>query len=118
MHSVIIVEGKNDKEKLLPLLNAGTEILCTYGMPSHHRVEELKSAAAMCEVFIFTDNDRPGRRIRAILREAFPDAAHMYTKKGYAGVEGTPLEHLLLQLEKHDLLHPDPEWLKTLFPQH
>jgi toprim domain protein len=52
------------------------------------------------EVFLFMDNDSSGARIRGVLRDAFPDAQHLYTRRGYAGVEGTPDEYLIAQLEK------------------
>jgi toprim domain protein len=55
------------------------------------------------DVLIFTDNDKSGRKIRFLLAELFPDAVHLYTKRGYAGVEGTPDEYLLEQLDKHGL---------------
>jgi toprim domain protein len=37
------------------------------------------------------------------LRDAFPDAEQIYTRKGYAGVEGTPDEYIIQQLEKAGL---------------
>lgn len=38
-----------------------------------------------------------------MLREVFPDAEHIYTRRGYKGVEGTPEEYLIQQLEKAGL---------------
>lgn len=52
------------------------------------------------EVYLFMDNDSSGKKIRGVLRDSFPDAEHMYTRRGYAGVEGTPDEYLIAQLEK------------------
>jgi toprim domain protein len=37
------------------------------------------------------------------LRDAYPDAEQIYTRKGYAGVEGTPDEYIIQQLEKAGL---------------
>ena len=63
-------------------------------------------------VYIFTDNDASGKKIRYLLRDTFPDAEQLYTRKGYAGVEGTPEEYLIQQLEKAGLdayiIYPAP----------
>lgn len=103
MDFVMIVEGKNDRKKLRELLLDEIEILCTYGTPSQPTIEKIKEQVGDRHVFIFTDHDAPGKRIRGMLREAFPDAEQLYTKTGYAGVEGTPVEHIIHQLEKLQL---------------
>jgi len=100
---VIIVEGKNDRSKLRHILTSEIEIVCTYGTPSTDRLEKLKHIVKEREVFLFTDNDSSGKKIRGLLRDIFPDAEQIYTRKGYAGVEGTPDEYLLLQLDKAGL---------------
>ncbi len=108
---VIIVEGKNDRGRLRKLLAKDVPILCTYGTPGTERIEQLKKKIGSRHVYLLTDNDASGKKIRAILREAFPDAEQIYTKKGYAGVEGTPEEYMIKQLEKAGLeeyiLYPD-----------
>ncbi len=104
---LIIVEGKNDKSRLRRLLVDVIDIICTYGTPGTTRLDRIKHAAAGHEVIIFTDNDPSGKRIRGMLSDVFPDADHIYTRKGYAGVEGTPDEYLVQQLEKAGL----EEWI-------
>jgi toprim domain protein len=103
MDFVIIVEGKNDKEQLQKVVTEDVEILCTYGTPGTEQLENLRRQIGDRDVYVFTDNDRSGRRIRALLSEAFPDAVQLYTRKGYAGVEGTPKEYMIRQLEKAGL---------------
>jgi toprim domain protein len=104
MKPVIIVEGKNDRIRIKELLdNEEITILCTYGTPGTNRLEQLKAEVGDRPVYIFTDNDRSGTKIRALLRDAFPDAEQIYTHKGYAGVEGTPIEYLLERLDKAGL---------------
>lgn len=114
-HPIIIVEGKNDKKRLSKLLSSEIGIHCTYGTPGTERLERIKKLAADAHVYIFTDNDASGRKIRAILSDALIDADHIYTKRGYAGVEGTPDEYLIQQLEKAGLeeyiIYPDPSSL-------
>jgi toprim domain protein len=99
----IIVEGKNDRSRLRRLLTNDILILCTFGSLNTERLELLKKQSEHTEIYLFTDNDASGKKIRGILRDAFPDALHIYTRKGYAGVEGTPDEYLILQLEKAGL---------------
>lgn len=99
----IIVEGKNDKSRLRRLLTDDVTILCTFGTPSTEKLAELRQRVGDQEVYIFVDNDSSGKRIRAIVSDLFPDAGHIYTRRGYAGVEGTPDEYLIQQLEKAGL---------------
>ncbi|MFD0678222.1 MULTISPECIES: toprim domain-containing protein [unclassified Paenibacillus] len=115
---VIIVEGKNDKSRLRRLLSNDVDILCTYGSLNTEKLEALKKKADHNDVYLFTDNDSSGKKIRGILRDTFPEAEQIYTRKGYAGVEGTPAEYLIQQLEKAGLeefiLYPPPD--PTLSP--
>jgi toprim domain protein len=103
MSIAIIVEGKNDKSRLKRVVDESILILCTYGTPSSLTLEELKKKVGHKHVFIFTDNDASGKKIRFLLRDTFPDAEQIYTRKGYAGVEGTPEEYIIQQLEKAGL---------------
>lgn len=103
MDFVIIVEGKNDRLRLSRLLSGNVPILCTFGTPGPERLQQLARQAGNRDVFIYTDNDASGKRIRSLLGDLFPDAVHLYTKPGFAGVEGTPDEHLIRQLEKAGL---------------
>ncbi|OXM13091.1 toprim domain-containing protein [Paenibacillus herberti] len=120
MNTVIIVEGKNDRSRLRKVLSEEVTILCTYGTPGSIQLETLTKQAGDSQVFIFTDNDSSGKRIRGLLRDQFPDAEHIYTRRGYPGVEKTPPEYLLEQLQKagfdEELIFPDaspePRWNK------
>ncbi|GIO11162.1 hypothetical protein J19TS2_07170 [Cohnella xylanilytica] len=108
----IIVEGKNDKSRLSRVLSSEVPIHCTFGTLNTERIEALRKAVGDRQVYLFTDPDASGRRIRGVLRDVFPDAEHIYTRRGYNGVEGTPEEYLIQQLEKAGLeayiLYPDP----------
>jgi toprim domain protein len=101
--AIIIVEGKNDRSRLRRLVDERIGIICTFGTPGTQRLEKLKKTVGVLPVYIFTDNDAPGKKIRGILREAFSEAENVYTRGGYAGVEGTPEEYLIQQLEKAGL---------------
>ncbi|CAM3611262.1 MULTISPECIES: toprim domain-containing protein [Saccharibacillus] len=103
MPITVIVEGKNDRSKIRRLLDENIRILCTFGTPNAARLESLYQEAKHDEVYLFLDNDSSGRKIRALLSDLFPDADHLYTRRGYAGVEGTPDEYAVQQLEKAGL---------------
>ncbi|MUT67562.1 toprim domain-containing protein [Paenibacillus sp. NEAU-GSW1] len=118
MDFAIIVEGKNDKSRIRRVLHESVPIYCTYGTPGSDQIERLRKQVGGKQVYLFTDNDSSGKRIRGILRDIFPDAEHIYTRKGYPGVEHTPEDYLIEQFEKAGLeehiLYPDPasEWTK------
>lgn len=103
MDIAIIVEGKNDKNRLKMILQDEVPIFCTFGTPGSEQLEKLRKQVGQNQVYIFTDNDSSGKRIRYLLRDLFPDAEHIYTRKGYSGVEHTPVEYLIEQLEKAGL---------------
>ncbi|MEK3733596.1 MULTISPECIES: toprim domain-containing protein [Paenibacillus] len=113
MSIYMIVEGKNDRSRLRRLLTSDITILCTFGTLNTAKLESLRKQVRDHEVYLFMDNDSSGKKIRAILRDAFPDAVQLYTRRGYAGVEGTPDEYLIAQLEKAGLeefiIYPPPE---------
>lgn len=115
MSIYIIVEGKNDRSKLRRLVSEEITILCTFGTLNSLKLESLRKQVRDEEVFLFMDNDSSGKRIRGVLRDAFPDAIQMYTRRGYAGVEGTPDEYIIAQLEKAGLedyiIYPPPSFL-------
>lgn len=118
MSLAIIVEGKNDRSRLRRLLSDEVLLLCTFGTPGSGKLAELRKLAGDRDVYIFADNDPSGKRIRAMVSDQFPDAVQIYTRRGYAGVEGTPDEYLIQQLEKAGLeeyiLYPPPDPLQPL----
>lgn len=113
MDIAIIVEGKNDRSRLSRVLSPDVPIHCTFGTLGSERIEALRKAIGRRHVYLYMDNDASGRRIRGVLRDIFPDAEHIYTRRGYAGVEGTPEEYLIQQLEKAGLeeyiVYPAPD---------
>ncbi|MEK3882885.1 toprim domain-containing protein [Paenibacillus sp. PL2-23] len=123
MDIAIVVEGKNDRSRLRRVLDDRVDIYCTFGTPGTEQLEKLRKAVGDRQVFIFTDNDSSGKRIRGMLRDLFPDAEHIYTRRGYAGVEHTPEDYLVQQLEKagldaHIVLpaqSPASQWSKDEF---
>ncbi|MHA6483082.1 toprim domain-containing protein [Paenibacillus sp. strain BS8-2] len=123
MDVTIVVEGKNDRNRLKRVIDDRIQILCTYGTPGAAQLEKIRKDSGHRHVFVFTDNDSSGRRIRGMLSDIFPDAEHIYTRRGYSGVEHTPEEYLIEQLEKAGLGEyimypapdPAPRWNKENF---
>lgn len=98
---VIIVEGKTDRERLLRVLAEPVTICCTYGSYSVEKAERLAlETDGADEVYVFTDEDDSGKKLRAMLRDDFPDALHLHTQKMYGEVANTPLEVLAEILEQ------------------
>ncbi len=113
MDTIVIVEGKNDKARLARVLSPLIPIHCTYGTLNAARIEALRKLAGDKHVYLFLDNDASGKRIRGMLADVFPEAEHIYTRRGYKGVEGTPEDYLIQQLEKagleNDIGYPEPQ---------
>ncbi|MGD8191958.1 hypothetical protein ACQCN2_18475 [Brevibacillus ginsengisoli] len=91
----IIVEGKTDKERLRLVLAEPVLIICTNGSYSANKSEELLTRIPeSSEIYIFTDEDESGLKLRGQLQEDFPHATHLRTKKSFAQVAHTPLPEL------------------------
>lgn len=101
----IIVEGKTDKERLLRVLAEPVTIICTHGSYSSMKSEQLLERIPISsDVYIFTDEDESGLKLRSQLREDFPDAIHLRTKKNFAQVANTPVEDLAEIMQKAGFL--------------
>ncbi|MFD2369129.1 toprim domain-containing protein [Brevibacillus sp. GCM10020057] len=101
---VIIVEGKTDKERLLQVLAEPVTILCTYGTYSPEKGEELvRKTEDAEEVYIFTDEDDSGKKLRMHLMEEIPHAIPLRTQKAFAEVANTPLPVLAEIMERAGL---------------
>jgi len=94
MDKVIIVEGRTDRERLLQVLDEPVEIVCTQGTISsedlHHLVADYEDA----EIYVLADADDAGNKLRRQIKQEFPNAHHLYTRKVYREVAATPLAHL------------------------
>ncbi|MGZ4032296.1 MAG: toprim domain-containing protein [Tumebacillaceae bacterium] len=109
---VIIVEGKTDKKRLQDLLAEPVEIICTYGTLSEAKIEELIwPLQDEADVYILTDADESGNKLRNQLKRELPNARHLYTRRMYREVATTPIEHLVEILQKaHFEIHEDFLW--------
>jgi len=99
-YKAIIVEGKSDKIQLKQILDEEVDIFCTHGTASDEQLEGLLDPALYHNVFILTDADFPGERLRSRLREYYPNAVHLFTRRMYREVATTPLEELARLMAK------------------
>lgn len=97
---VIVVEGRQDKLQLQPILLEPTEIICTNGTSSSHRLEALLQPFEQFEIYVFFDADAAGEKQRKLLKQSYPEAQHLYTLESYGEVERTPRFYLAKALQR------------------
>ncbi|MGM8211990.1 toprim domain-containing protein [Virgibacillus sp. W0430] len=101
---VMIVEGISDKRKLSRIISEPITIVCTNGTLGIERFDELLEKYKLDdkEVYIFVDEDSPGKQLRRQLAHELPHGVHLYTELEYKEVAETP-DHMLATIlaEKH-----------------
>ena len=105
INEVIIVEGKNDRNKLNSIIDA--DIIITNGSHlSKKTLELIELTNNKRGVIIFTDPDNVGEKIRAIINEKVKGCKNAFLAKDKAignrkiGIEHALKEDILLALEK------------------
>lgn len=77
---IIVVEGKTDVAFLSNFIDA--EFVITNGSEiSAKTIEYLKKCAQNRNIFVLTDPDSPGKRIRDVLDENIPNLKHCFVSK-------------------------------------
>ncbi|PKR78070.1 hypothetical protein CEY16_09135 [Halalkalibacillus sediminis] len=96
---VLIVEGKQDRIKVQRVLEDDIQILCTYGTLGLHALEEMIDEFLLYErdVFIFTDTDDSGVKLRKMLNQELSHAENLFIDRRYRQVEDTP-DHVLASI--------------------
>lgn len=102
---VFIVEGKTDQQRLEQVISPVEEIhyVLTYGTLGEEKLEELILPLIDEEVYVLVDADQAGNKLRRQIKQALPNAHHLYTRKMYGEVASTPLEHLAYILEQENI---------------
>jgi toprim domain protein len=90
---VIVVEGKHDRARVQQVAPQAV-VVATNGWPSQERLSRLRHQAKGRQVALLTDADPAGRKIRAALREVFPDSVDVFVRRSFNGVEHAPLPYL------------------------
>ncbi len=100
MDKIIIVEGKTDKERLELVLDEPVKILCSFGTLDVEKLEEWIEQYQNDELYILTDADEAGNKLRHQIQRELPNVHHLYTQKMYREVATTPLDYLTSVLER------------------
>ncbi|QBG57724.1 hypothetical protein D2M30_3424 [Bacillus amyloliquefaciens] len=108
---VIIVEGKSDKIKVREVLIEPAEIICTNGTIGQTELEDLADRLFDRDVYILTDADDSGEKLRKQLKRELPEARHICIDRTYRQVESCPVHHLASVLIRAGL-DADPVFLK------
>ena len=104
INGVIVVEGKTDVAFLSSFIDA--EFVITNGSEvSKETIEYLKKVSSLKDIYVLTDPDFPGEKIRKILDDNIPNLIHCFiqkersTKHGKVGVAESTEEEILNSLK-------------------
>ena len=80
MNGIIVVEGKTDVAFLSEFIDA--EFVITNGSEIPVKtIEYLKNSSKNRDIFVLTDPDSPGKRIRDVLDQKIPNLKHCFVSK-------------------------------------
>lgn len=106
INGIIVVEGKTDVAFLSTFIDA--EFVTTNGSEIPGKtIDYLRKSAGNRAVFILTDPDSPGKRIRDILDQSIPNLRHCFIskenaiKKNKVGVAESTKEEILKALSSY-----------------
>ncbi|MGN7477534.1 toprim domain-containing protein [Solibacillus silvestris] len=100
MGKCIVVEGRADKMRLVPILAEEVDIICTNGTISEVDLIDLLEDYEQHEIVTMFDADKNGEKLRKIMKRAYPEAKQLIIPHKYVEVEKTPaaiLRNLLIQ---------------------
>lgn len=81
MNKIIVVEGKNDYNKLKSIF-PDLDILITGGSSvSSTFLDSLEKLSKTNEIILFLDPDGPGEKIRTTIKNRIPSASHIFALK-------------------------------------
>ncbi len=90
MRKCIVVEGRADKLRLVPILAEEVTILCTNGTISEVDLIDLLEAFEHDEIVTFFDADKNGEKLRKLMNRVYPEAKQYTIPAQYIEVEKTP----------------------------
>lgn len=106
INGIIVVEGKTDVAFLSEFLEA--EFVITNGSEIPEKtIQYLQKSAEKRSIFVLTDPDSPGKKIRDELDQKIPNLKHCFVskeksiKKNKVGVAESTKEEVLLALEHY-----------------
>lgn len=104
---VIVVEGKNDREKIQSIFEHAIVITTNGSAIDKHSLEMLIKLDETHDIILFLDPDHAGERIRRILSKTLKNVYHAFIKSDIAysknhtkvGVEHAKNEDIILSLK-------------------
>lgn len=106
---IIIVEGLTDKKQIEKVITDQVTIICTQGTLGIEELDVLIESYDLDyqDVYILTDQDESGLKLRKQLTQELPHAVQMYVSQEYREVATTPTEELAHILnDKKINVHP------------
>ena len=113
INGILVVEGKTDVAFLSQFIDA--EFVITNGSEiSEKTIEYLKNCHENRDIFVLTDPDSPGKRIRDVLDAEIPNLKHCFVskeksiKRNKVGVAESTQEEVLNALKSYIVSSKDP----------
>lgn len=94
MGKCLVVEGRADKLRLIPILAEDVTIICTNGTISEVNLIDLLEGYEQDEIITMFDADRNGEKLRKLMNRAYPEAQQLIIPHEYIEVEKTPTKIL------------------------
>lgn len=91
---VLVVEGASDRKKVRKILNEEVDILCTNGTISYQKMDSFVDELYDKDVYILTDSDESGDKLRKQFKREIPNARHLYIDRTYREVAAAPDYHI------------------------
>lgn len=98
---ILIVEGKTDKHRIEEVLVEPVQIICTHGTMGISKLDEILEESNGSDVYILTDSDKEGRKIRQWFKRHISEGTHVYIDSNYGEVSRCPLDYLAMLLAHH-----------------
>lgn len=99
-NKIIIVEGLTDKKQIEKVVVEQINIICTHGTLGSEALDELVEKYDLYhqDVYLLTDQDDAGLKLRKQLTAELPHAKQIYISEEYREVATTPTEKLAITL--------------------
>lgn len=98
---ILIVEGKMDKHKLEEVLVEPVKIICTFGTMGISKLDEIIEQLDDSQIFILSDADKEGRKIRNWFKKHISEGTHIYIDPKFGEVGRCPQDYLANLLSRH-----------------
>ncbi|PKE43603.1 topiosmerase [Macrococcoides caseolyticum] len=102
IQKVIVVEGKRDKKRLQEVLTEPVHIICTHGTMGIEKLDAMIEDLYHHKVYIMTDSDKAGRKIRNWFKRHLSEGHHIYIDPKYGEVSNCPLDYLAKVVSRHE----------------